>query len=182
MTQAPIIETQRLVLRPHQIADFEPYAEIFASDRARYMNGPLSRRAAWNYFASDVAQWALFGFGSWAITIPSDDRMLGQVLLQKPDYYPEVELGWMILPEGEGKGYVFEAATAARDFAFETCGLETLVSYIDRANSRSITLATRLDAMPDETAPLPDGETHADTVAYRHPRPDNQGAGMEAYA
>ena len=181
MTQAPTIETQRLILRPHQIADFEAYAEIFASDRAQYMNGPLSRRAAWDYFASDVAQWALFGFGSWAITTQTDDRMLGQVVLQKPDHYPEVELGWMILPEGEGKGYVYEAALAARDFAFETCGLETLVSYIDRANTRSIALATRLGAAQDETAPLPDGETRTDTAVFRHPAPDSDGS-VEAYA
>lgn len=181
MIQAPIIETQRLVLRPHQIADFEPYAEIFASDRAQYMNGPLSRRDAWDYFASDVAQWALFGFGSWAITTRSDNRMLGQVVLQKPDHYPEVELGWMILPEGEGKGYVYEAALAARDFAFETCGLETLVSYIARANTRSIALATRLGAVADETAPLPDEEIRSETVVFRHPTPDADGS-VEAYA
>lgn len=181
MTQAPVISTQRLILRPHQIEDFEAYAEIFASDRAQYMNGPLSRRAAWDYFASDVAQWALFGFGSWAITTPDDNRMLGQVVLQKPDHYPEVELGWMVLPAGEGHGYAFEAATAARDFAFETCGLDTLVSYIDHANERSIALARRLGAKADDTAPLPQGDLRADTGVYRHTAPDADGS-VEAYA
>ncbi|MBL3565882.1 N-acetyltransferase, partial [Rhodovulum sulfidophilum] len=52
MTAAPIIDTARLRLRPHRVEDFGPYAALFASERARFMGGPLSRRQAWQVFAA----------------------------------------------------------------------------------------------------------------------------------
>ena len=38
-------------------------------------------------------------------------------------------------------------------------------------SSGSIALATRLGATPDPEAPLPEGDTPDDTMAYRHRRP-----------
>ncbi|WP_439104476.1 GNAT family N-acetyltransferase [Celeribacter marinus] len=182
MRQAPTITTARLTLRPHVARDFDAYADIFASDRAGYM-GQLKRRQAWFSFCSDVAQWSLFGYGAWGVERTDDGVFLGQVALLKPDHFPELELGWMMTPDGEGHGYAFEAAQAARDFAYVELGQETLVSYISPANTRSIALAMRLGAAHDESAALPDGESPAETIVYRHPDPAAlQDGGMEAYA
>jgi len=93
----------------------------------------------------------------------------------------------MMTEAGEGKGYAFEAAQMARDFAYAELGRDTLVSYIDPNNTRSIALATRLGAQRDDTAARPDGETLEETIVYRHPdaaallEGDHDG-GMEAYA
>jgi RimJ/RimL family protein N-acetyltransferase len=186
MTTAPTIDTQRLRLRAHVSSDFDAYADVFASDRAGYM-GQLKRRQAWFSFCSDVAQWSLFGHGAWAVERLEDGAFVGQVALLKPDHFPELELGWMMTAEGEGKSYAFEAAQMARDFAYVELGRDTLVSYIDPKNTRSIALATRLGAMRDDTAVCPDGETHDETIVYRHPcaaalLQGAQDGGMEAYA
>lgn len=182
MTTAPTIETQRLRLRTHRIADFDAYADVFASDRASYM-GQLKRRQAWFSFCSDVAQWALFGHGAWGIERLEDGRFVGQVALLKPDHFPELELGWMLTAEGEGHGYAFEAAQIVRDYAYAEMGRDTLVSYIDPNNTRSIALAERLGALRDDTAARPDGESLEETVVYRHPTPEAlMDGGMEAYA
>lgn len=162
ITAAPTLTTDRLTLRAHTQADFDAYATFFASPRADHI-GTLNRRHAWYSFTSDVAQWALLGFGAWGIEDHSG-RFVGQVAILKPDHFPETELGWFLLDGFEGQGIAYEAAIAARDFAFTTLGLPTLVSYIAPANKRSVALATRLGASLDPAAKRDD----PDDQVYRH--------------
>ena len=119
--------------------------------------------------AGEVGSWSLQGFGSWGIET-HDGAFVGQVGINKPSHFPEIELGYLIMPEFEGKGIAFEAAKTARAWAFETLKLDSLVSYIDPKNARSIALATRLGASHDAQAALPDGETSEETAVYRHRR------------
>jgi RimJ/RimL family protein N-acetyltransferase len=84
---------------------------------------------------------------------------------ERPPEYPERELGWVILEGFEGKGYAFEAAKLARAYAFETLKFETLVSYIDPDNARSIRLAEKLGAVRDDKAARPEGDG---CLVYRH--------------
>ncbi|ARE41110.1 acetyltransferase, GNAT family [Rhodovulum sp. P5] len=167
MTEAPVIETARLRLRPHRIEDFEPFAALFASDRSRFIGGPLPRRRVWHGFASDVGQWGLLGFGAWGLERKMDGAFIGQVGLNKPDHFPERELGWLLFRRFEGFGYAHEAALAARDFAYGDLGFDTLVSYIDPENDRSIRLAERLGATRDSDVLGPD----PGDLVYRHPAP-----------
>lgn len=178
MTVAPVITTARLRLRGHTMADLDALCSLFETERAGFMGGPVPRKQAWRWLASEVAMWELMGHGAWGIETLDGD-FLGQVGLLKPPHFPEVELGWTVLQQAEGKGYAFEAALAAQHWAWEQ-GFETLVSYIDPANKRSIALAKRLGAIFDATAALPEGETPEETVVYRH-SPDIDG-NPEAYA
>ena len=167
MTTAPVIRTDRLRLRGHVMADFEPLYALFASDRARYMDGPIPARDTWFWVAAEVGSWPLQGIGSWGIERQSDGAFLGQVGINKPQHFPEREIGWVLLQAFEGHGYAREAAEAALGWA-RTQRFDTLVSYIDRENARSVALARRLGATEDPSAPLPDGDTPEDTVVYRH--------------
>ncbi len=165
----PTLETERLKLRPHRASDFDLYADFFASDRATHM-GQLKRRHAWYSFTSDVAQWVLFGHGAWAIELKADQEFAGQIALLKPDHFPELELGWFVLSDYEHQGIAYEAAVAARQYAYSNLGTASLVSYIAPENTRSIALAERLGAQPDPDAARDDP---ADVV-YRHPAPEAQ--------
>lgn len=169
MTTASRLETERLVLRPHRAEDFGRLAELFASPRSKYMGGPLSRGDAWRWFASYVGQWGLLGFGSWAIELRGNGAYVGQVSLNLPAGFPEAELGWSLWEEFEGNGYACEAALRAREFAYRTLGWNTLVSYIDAANTGSIHLAERMGAVLDADAPTPGGDPW---LVYRHPSSD----------
>ena len=164
MTVAPTISTARLSLRPHRIEDFEPMAALFATDWSVHMGGPVARDDLWRWFAAEVGSWPLLGYGSWAVELPDAGDTIGQIGVNKPTNFPEVELGWLVYPPFEGRGYAFEAAQAARDWAFGTRGLDTLVSYIDPQNTRSIALAERLGAVRDPAAARPD----PDDLVYRH--------------
>ncbi|MCC1490978.1 GNAT family N-acetyltransferase [Cognatishimia sp. F0-27] len=175
---APILETNRLRLRGHVMADLDALCDLFESDRARYMGGPVPRKEAWRWIASEVAMWDLMGHGAWGVETRGG-TFIGQVGLLKPPHFPETEIGWTVLATGEGQGFAAEAAAAALTWAWAE-GFETLVSYIHPDNARSIALATRLGAVHDPCAPLPAGETSAETRVYRH-SPDADGS-PEAYA
>jgi len=134
------------------------------SDRAKYMGGPFSLRYAWGDFCHGIAQWPLFGGGNLSIELRETKQYLGRIEINQGPLFPEPELGWQLQLQAEGKGYAFEAAIAMRDWAFQECKLDTLVSYIGPDNSRSIRLAERLGATLDEHArPQDPGD-----LVYRH--------------
>ncbi|PLW76994.1 GNAT family N-acetyltransferase [Cohaesibacter celericrescens] len=165
MPDIPSIKTERLLLRPMNMADWPRYAALMQSTRSVYMGGPHSPKDAWGLFCSDVAQWALMGHGALMLENQRSGQCIGQVGINHGPLFPEHELGWFVYPEAEGRGYAFEAACAFRAWAYETLGIESLVSYMDAENHRSRRLAERMGAVLDSTAPRPD----PDDLVFRHP-------------
>ena len=164
MTAVPTIITERLLLRPMTADDWEPYSALMLSERARYMGGPFFVKVAWGMFCADHAQWDLFGAGALMLEDRDTRACLGQVGINSGPLFPEKEIGWLVFPEAEGRGYAFEAASALRDWARTVRRLNTLVSYVDPQNDRSRRLAERLGATLDGTAPRPDPTD----LVYRH--------------
>jgi RimJ/RimL family protein N-acetyltransferase len=164
----PVIETKRLRLRGPEPEDEAGYLNLMQSERSQYVGGPLSLRRAWGCFAEEIGHWHIRGFGMWALTEHGSNDCLGFVGLWYPASWPEKEIGWLVWPEAEGKGYAFEAALASRDYAYKTLGWTTVVSYIDKDNTRSISLAKRLGAAHDPDAEKLDPED----LVFRHPSPE----------
>jgi RimJ/RimL family protein N-acetyltransferase len=167
MTAAPALTTDRLTLRPMTAGDFPAYAAFLASGRARHMGGPFAIREAWGMFCHDAGQWALFGHGALMLERNDGAGTAGQVGISAGPLFHETELGWFLYAGHEGRGFAAEAAARLRDWAFDTLGLSTLVSYIDPANAPSVRVAERLGARLDPgAAPQDPGD-----LVYRHPRP-----------
>ena len=166
---APELRTLRLRLRPYELNDFSHFADLYASSRSRFADGPVSRATAWAWFAAGAGRWALVGYGAWAIERLEDGASVGVVSLNHPiTPNEERELGWLLWQPFEGHGYASEAANTARQFAFETLGWDSLVSYIHKENALSIRLAERLSAYLDAQASA--AVTDKDTLVYRHRR------------
>lgn len=164
---SPTLETTRLVLRQPDDRDTEVAIAFLASDRSRFVGGPLDLGQAWRAHAKMVGHWGLRGFGLFAVTEKATGKTLGIAGPYYPGDWPEHELGWHIWdPAYEGKGIAHEAVLAARAWVYGTLGWKTAVSYIDPGNDRSIALAERLGATLDAKAARPD-----DCLVYRHPAP-----------
>jgi len=166
----PSLTTERLTLRPPCLADVPPYTAIMQSARATHMGGPFSEEDTWLDFCAGVAGWHLRGYGMWSADLSETGEFVGMIFLHRDFGDPENELGWILTEAAEGKGYAVEAALAAREYGYKTLGWETVVSYIDRENQRSIKVAERLDAVIDENAPRT--KEHGDCLIYRHPKPE----------
>lgn len=165
----PTLSTERLVLRPPEVADFAPFSSHYMSPRSSYEGGPHSREGAWKEFATGAAGWMLRGYGSLSVTEAGSGGYLGEVGIYHLATYPAPEIGWMVLPEAEGRGIAAEAARALRAWAYAEKGWTTLVSHIDPENARSIRLAERLGARLDPEAPHPEDDP---CLVYRHPGPE----------
>jgi ribosomal-protein-alanine N-acetyltransferase len=75
---------------------------------------------------------------NWAITVKGSDKAIG--LLGFYRIQPEnhrSEIGYMILPEYSGKGYVTEAIKAILDYGFNQINLHSIEAVIDPENYAS---------------------------------------------
>ena len=161
----PKLQSERLTLRASLLEDFDDYASIVCTDRGKYIDGPMTREDGWYDFAGYTANWLLHGHGGWTVVETATDRRLGFVALGLEPGDQEVELGYIFLESAEGQGFAREAVERARTFGFDVLSLPTLVSYIDKENTRSIRLCQALGAVEDTPA-----DWVPTDVVYRHNR------------
>lgn len=149
----PVLETERLILRPYTEADTRAAYALFEEDPEVYRFDPgfartfEQRAAIVRRLAAENEQ---EGEGTLAVTLKADRRLIGQAGLQlyvmpwQPFATPEVELYYKFGAPFWGNGYAYEAACAFVDFAFRHMRLLRLVTVTHPDNARSIGLMERL--------------------------------------
>lgn len=160
------IETKRLRLRQWAESDFPNFARYYADeDNARYVGGQKDADQAWRHMALQIGHWTLKGFGYWAVEERDTCDFVGCAGLWKSPGWPELELGYWLVKEHQGKGYAVEACLRCIDYAREDLNARSLVSYIDPLNEPSIRLAKRLGAVFEATIELASYGPHC---VFRH--------------
>lgn len=142
----PILETDRLLMRPFEEADLDAYAAIVADDEVVRFLGhqPLDRADAWRQMALFLGHERLRGWTNNAVIGKSGGRLLGRCGLWQPEGWPGLEVGWTFARPAWGHGFATEAATAWRDWAFDVLGVQALVSGVHVDNARSARVAERI--------------------------------------
>jgi RimJ/RimL family protein N-acetyltransferase len=151
MGEAPVLQTDRLRLRPFRADDLGPHAATMVDPRVvRYIGGsPLSREDAWRRLVAGRGMWAMLGYGYWAVERRSDGAWLGQVGFAdfKRDMDPSIEglpeMGWIFAPDAQGQGYASEAVAAGIAWADRELKAPEVVAIIDPDNAPSIRVAER---------------------------------------
>lgn len=176
LADTPVLVTERLTLRAPAPQDADAFVAYYQTDRSRFTGGPMAPRMAWHFFGTEIGHWAIHGFGMFTVTRTGDDTPLGIVGHWYPLGWPEREVGWVLFDGAEGRGIAHEAARACIDHAYAALGWDSVVSYIDPANARSIALAERLGATLDENAtppvPIRKDPEAPESLVYRHPAPE----------
>ncbi|MGA2399103.1 MAG: GNAT family N-acetyltransferase [Steroidobacteraceae bacterium] len=156
LSEEPVLETARLVLRPPRVEDLPGWAAFSADpETMRHLGGPQCESLAWRAMATMAGCWALNGFGMFSVLERSSRRWVGRVGPWRPHGWPGNEVGWGILREFEGKGYAYEAASACIDWSFEVLGWDHVIHCIPEQNLRSIALAHRLGSKCQHRVRLP---------------------------
>lgn len=176
------LRTARLVLRPLEASDA---ADVYEYQRLpevlRYLPWPeRDQPAAYAHTATRSAARVLAADGDFfvfAMTLPGTpsigdverDRVIGDMMVRVSNVtHAQLELGWVVHPDFQSRGYASEAARAIRDFVFETLNPHRVQAFLDARNAASAALCERLGMRREATIleeQFNDGEWQ-DTAVY----------------
>lgn len=147
----PVLQTERLTLRGHSLADFDESAAMWADPLVtRYIGGrPSTAEEAWARLLRYAGLWALLGYGYWAVRERETDRFVGEVGLADfrreitPSLQGAPEVGWVLAPWSHGHGYATEAVRAALAWADAHLPARRTVCIIAPQNAVSVRVALK---------------------------------------
>jgi RimJ/RimL family protein N-acetyltransferase len=151
MPAIPILETERLRMRGHTLADFDSSCAMWADPEViRYLRPkPFTREEVWSRLLRHAGLWSLLGYGSWVVEEKQTGRFVGEVgfLNYQRDLQPPVdalpEIGWVLVPSVYGKGYATEAVRAAVVWGDKHFGAVRTSCIITPENAPSIRVASK---------------------------------------
>ena len=145
---APVLTTQRLLLREFTLAD-APFILELVNEPAymRYIvdrNVRTLEEAAAYLRAGPLASYAQFGFGLWHVSLRATGEPIGKCGLLKRDWLPDPDIGYAILERYHGQGCAREAAQATLDYARKVLGVSRVLATTDPVNDASVALLMKL--------------------------------------
>lgn len=136
-----MISTQRLLLTEANETDAEFIYQLlnspnwieFIGDR-----GIDSEDKAQQYIQETlIASYKTHGFGLYKVELKLNHQPIGLCGILKRPNLSHPDIGYAILPEFEGYGYISEAAEATLDFAKQSLKLQTLLAITNTKNKVS---------------------------------------------
>lgn len=142
-------ETQRLKFRLVEDSDYDTWINLFrGTDFACFLGmghlqTPEEQCDLW--FEKVKARYENNRGGMNVLVDKQTNEMVGQcgLLIQDVEGTTIMEVGYSLLPQHHGKGYATEAASKARDHAFEQGYADEIFSIIHIENSPSAEVALR---------------------------------------
>jgi RimJ/RimL family protein N-acetyltransferase len=152
LTAAPMVETARLRLRAHTLADFPDCFAMWSDpDVTRFIGGqPSTKEETWARFQRYPGHWALMGFGFWLVEEKATGRFAGEMGFlegqreMNPGFDGAHEAGWGLMTWAQGKGYATEVARAAHDWHERQFGRVRTACMIAPENVSSLRVAEKL--------------------------------------
>ena len=137
LAQYPIVETERLLLRPVTLDDAEEMFD-YASDRenTRYI---FPTNQSLEETKNNIAQFYLANpLGRWGIEVKSNGQFIGTIDLHKIDpILKKAAIGYIINKKYWNQGLTTEANRAVIELAFEKIGMNKLSALHDKDNPAS---------------------------------------------
>jgi ribosomal-protein-alanine N-acetyltransferase len=147
-----ILESERLIFRPHEPADLDGFCAMeMDPDVRRYVGGyPRSREDAERKFPYGQLQEGYGRLGVWATVLKSNGQYIGRCGL-----YPHIDgtgkkvadeasLSFYIAREHWGRGLASEAAVAFVEFGWKQLQLSRIVTTVQVGNGASVRILEKL--------------------------------------
>ena len=144
----PTIETQRLILRPMKVSDFEDmYDYAKREELTRYLLWSPHPSAAYSkeFLKFVVKRYRAGVFFDWGIEEKESGRMIGTCGFTAIDVDNRTgEIGYVINPDFQCRGYAPEAAKAVLSFGFSELDLNRIESRFMKENEASLAVMKKL--------------------------------------
>jgi RimJ/RimL family protein N-acetyltransferase len=131
-TPQPVLETERLILRPLKPADAKTVQQLageFAiADTTMEIPHPYPDGAAEEFIASHPAKYNSGEAVNFGIILKDNLSVIGDIGLVKASRFRRAEMGYWIAKPFWNQGYATEAARAVIDFGFESLALHKIVA------------------------------------------------------
>lgn len=151
----PVLETERLVLRPMRADDFAALWRVFTDPRvmAAFASEPFTQAQMTTWIDRNLVHQAEHGWGLFSLVLKSEGDLIGDCGLEwmTLDDGGVAELGYDLRSDVWGRGLATEAACAVRDFAFGPAGLSNLISLIRAGNDASRRVAEKVGMRHETT-------------------------------
>jgi ribosomal-protein-alanine N-acetyltransferase len=174
-----LTKTERLILRSWRESDRQPFSEMNAEPRVmEFMPALLTREESDRFVDRIESHFRRHGFGLYAVELDGGG-FIGYIGLALPSFSahftPCVEIGWRLSAEHWGQGLATEGARRVLRHAFETLGLNEIVSFTVPDNVRSRRVMEKLGMVRNpaddfDHPNLPEGHPMRRHVLYRLPR------------
>jgi RimJ/RimL family protein N-acetyltransferase len=149
------IRSDRLVLRPFRDSDLDALCVIHADEGvARWLyKEPRTRAQVVELLKVKIAGAAVHAPGEWlsaAVESSESGELVGDVgLLWASDQHHSGELGFIVHPAHQGRGYATEAARPLLDWAFGDLGLHRVIGRAEARNAGSARVLEKLGMRPE---------------------------------
>jgi len=142
------LNTERLLVRGFDTNDAEFILELLNQPSFIQFIGDKGVRSvddARNYITTGpIESYQRHGFGLYLVELKDRKVPIGMCGVLKRESLPDPDLGFAFLPEYWGKGYAFEAASAALDQARDFFKLARILAITNPDNDASIKLLATL--------------------------------------
>ncbi len=154
----PILETQRLILRPFQAEDAADVFECWESDPdvAKYMfwtsHNDIEKTKEW--IAFELGQIEKGDWYRFAIVLKETNELIGTALIYFEEEVECWEIGYNLGKKYWGKGYTTEAMVKVIDFAKEQLKITQIVGRYAKENPTSGNVMKKLGFKYEKGYPL----------------------------
>lgn len=148
--ERPVIETERLLLRPYENRDFDDLVAMRGRpDVMRYLYEEVQdREEVRRVLARHTGMHSLRHEGDslvLAVELKGSGRVIGDVVLMwLSEEHRQAEVGFIFNPDYHGRGYALEAAREMLRLGFEQVGFHRVLGRCDARNTPSARLMERL--------------------------------------
>lgn len=172
------LETSRLILRPWEERDIEPFAALNADPRVmEYFPKLLSRDESIDMINNSLSKHLEEkGFGVLCAELKSIKECIGFIGIQVPKFEAHfkstVEIGWRLAYKAWGQGLAVEGAHKVLEHSFGPLQMTEMLAMASKINLRSHSVMKKLGMtyVPEfdfENPLLPPGSLISPYVAYR---------------
>ena len=147
--------TERLTLTPVAVSDLEDLVTLWGDPAfaTAIFPAPLNSEDVWFRLLRDIGHWEALGYGNWAIRETATGAYVGSVGVLDfhrilTPAFDAPELGWGVAPRFQGRGFAFEALSAALAWCDDALNAPRTVCMISPDNAPSHALAKRAGYVP----------------------------------